>query len=101
MLIYGHRHSDRTIHHITGVRQREREISRFSRGHAVEQNCHCPGGHLVIRDIPRCETLDEEIDLGAGKFFVITFLDDDINGADGMTPDCKEDSVIILNIPVS
>ena len=52
-------------------------------------------------EYPPKRNLGEEFDLGTIELSGLTFLDDDINGADGMSPGCNEDSAIILNNPVS
>ena len=63
MLVYNNRCDPGQIKCFTGISHRQCQVCRLLIGHAIQQNRHCPGGSLVIRDGPINQSGNKEADL--------------------------------------
>ena len=78
------RHDVVEIQLVAAGRHGQREVGGLLVGHALEEDGHGPGRHLIIGDAPLGEALDEEIDFGGGKLAAVTLFDDDVDWVHGL-----------------
>src|SRR6185503_20630390 len=71
---------------LPALRHGSSEFDRLTRGHAAQHHRHEKRAHLVVRDIPFYETVDERLDRGSRQLLAITLGAYDRLGDHGCSP---------------
>ena len=71
------------VQHLTGMQHGVSESGGFGLGESAQHACHEPGGHLIVGNLVTSVSADEVFDFRGGEFKAVSFLANDVNGADG------------------
>ena len=84
MLVDFARRQGRKIEHVAGMQHRVGQGCGFSARHALQNDRHQPGRHLIVGNFAVGVGADQAFDLGAGQLDAVALFADHIDGAESL-----------------